>query len=98
MFALRKIGHMEHVKPRSKLEQVVTQEHNDDIKTIRDPAYESTWPSCLYKHRWKYGIVIIDDYTHFTWVLFLSDKSETQGTLKRFLRRSQNEFDLRIKR
>jgi hypothetical protein len=36
----------------------------------------------------KYGLVIIDDFSHFTWVFFLQDKSETQGTLKRFLRRA----------
>jgi hypothetical protein len=34
----------------------------------------------------KYGLVIVDDYSRFTWVFFLQDKSETQGTLKRFLR------------
>jgi hypothetical protein len=31
-------------------------------------------------------------------MLFLQDKFETLGTLKRFLRRAQNEFNLRIKR
>jgi 5-formaminoimidazole-4-carboxamide-1-beta-D-ribofuranosyl 5'-monophosphate synthetase len=46
----------------------------------------------------KYGFVIVNDYAHFTWVLFLHDKHETQGTLKWFLRWSQNEFDLRIKK
>jgi hypothetical protein len=40
----------------------------------------------------KYGLVIVDDFSRFTWVFFLQDKSETQGTLKRFLRRAQNEF------
>jgi hypothetical protein len=34
----------------------------------------------------KYGLVIVNDFSHFTWVFFLQDKSETQGTLKRFLR------------
>jgi transposase InsO family protein len=28
----------------------------------------------------------------------LKDKSETQGTLKRFLRRAQNEFELKVKK
>jgi hypothetical protein len=36
----------------------------------------------------KYGLVIVDDYSHFTWVFFLQDKFETQGTLKRFLRQA----------
>jgi transposase InsO family protein len=46
----------------------------------------------------KYGLVVVDDFSCFTWVLFLQDKSETQGTLKRFLRRAQNEFELKVKK
>jgi hypothetical protein len=30
----------------------------------------------------KYDIVVIDDYFHFTWVLFLQDKDENQEVLK----------------
>jgi transposase InsO family protein len=46
----------------------------------------------------KYGLVIVDDFSRFTWVFFLQDKTETQGTLKRFLRRTQNEFELKVKK
>jgi transposase InsO family protein len=46
----------------------------------------------------KYCLVILDDYSRFTWVLFLQEKSQTQETLKGFLRRAQNEFGLRIKK
>jgi transposase InsO family protein len=46
----------------------------------------------------KYGLVIVDDFSRFTWVFFLHDKSETQGTLKCFLRRAQNEFELKVKK
>jgi transposase InsO family protein len=46
----------------------------------------------------KYCLVIVDDYSCFTWVFFLQEKSQTQETLKGFLRRAQNEFDLRIKK
>jgi transposase InsO family protein len=46
----------------------------------------------------KYGLVIVDDFSRFTWVLVLQDKSETQGTLKCFLRRAQNEFELKVKK
>jgi hypothetical protein len=45
----------------------------------------------------KYGLVIVDDFSHFTWVFFFSDKGETQDTLKKFMRRAQNEFELKIK-
>jgi transposase InsO family protein len=46
----------------------------------------------------NYGLVIVDDFSRFTWVFFLQDKSETQGTLKRFLKRAQNEFELKVKK
>jgi transposase InsO family protein len=46
----------------------------------------------------KYGLVIVDDFSRFTWVFFLQDKSETQGILKCFLRRAQNEFELKLKK
>jgi transposase InsO family protein len=46
----------------------------------------------------KYCLVIVDDYSRFTWVFFLQEKSPTQETLKGFLRRAQNEFGLRIKK
>jgi transposase InsO family protein len=47
--------------------------------------------------RSKYCLVIVDDYSRFTWVFFLQEKSQTQETLQGFLRRAQNEFGLRIK-
>jgi transposase InsO family protein len=48
--------------------------------------------------RSKYYIVIVDEYSRFTLVFFLQEKSQTQETLKGFLRRAQNEFRLRIKK
>jgi transposase InsO family protein len=45
----------------------------------------------------KYCLVIVDDYSRFTWVFFLQEKSQTQDTLKGFLRQYQNEFGLSIK-
>jgi transposase InsO family protein len=46
----------------------------------------------------KYGLIIVDDYSRFTWVFFLQDKSETQEVLKKFLRREQNKFDAKVKK
>jgi len=45
----------------------------------------------------KYGLVIVDDYSRFTWVFFLQDKSEVQGIVKKFIKRAQNEFEVKIK-
>jgi transposase InsO family protein len=46
----------------------------------------------------KYVLVIVDDYSCFTWVFFLHDKSETQEVLKKFLKRAPNEFDANVKK
>jgi transposase InsO family protein len=46
----------------------------------------------------KYGLVIIDDYSRFTWVFVLQDKSKTHDVLKKFLKRAQNKFDAKIKK
>jgi transposase InsO family protein len=46
----------------------------------------------------KYDLIIVDNYSRFTWVFFLQDKSETQEVLKKFLRTVQNEFDTKVKK
>jgi transposase InsO family protein len=46
----------------------------------------------------KYNFIIVDNYSRFTWVFFLQDKSETQEVLKKFLKRAQNEFDAKVKK
>jgi hypothetical protein len=38
----------------------------------------------------KYSLVIIDDYSRFTWVFFLQDKCETREVLKKFLKWAKN--------
>ena len=40
----------------------------------------------------KYGLVIVDDYTRYTWVFFLVDKSDVFATFKSFIKGIQNEF------
>jgi transposase InsO family protein len=45
----------------------------------------------------NYGLVIVDDFSRFTWVFFLQDKSEAKGVVKKFIRRVQNEFELKVK-
>jgi transposase InsO family protein len=46
----------------------------------------------------KYGLIIVDDYSRFTWVFFLQDKGETQEVLNKFLKRTQIEFNAKVKR
>ena len=46
----------------------------------------------------KYGFVIVDDYTRYTWVFFLVDKSDVFATFKSFVKSIHNEFETTIKR
>jgi transposase InsO family protein len=46
----------------------------------------------------KYGFVVVDDFSCFTWVYFLHDKSEAQDVFKRFVEQPQNLYYLTIKR
>jgi transposase InsO family protein len=39
-----------------------------------------------------YCLVIIDDYSHYTWTFFLEDKGNTFDIFKKFATRAQNEF------
>jgi len=45
-----------------------------------------------------YCLVIVDDYSRYTWVFFLNDKADTCDILKNFLTRAENEFDLKVKK
>lgn len=42
----------------------------------------------------QYVFVIVDDYTRFTWVIFLASKSETFRSFEKFCRRVQNDKGL----
>ena len=46
----------------------------------------------------KYGFVIVDDYTRYTWVFFLYNKSDVCGLFKSLVKRMQNEFETTIKK
>jgi len=45
----------------------------------------------------KYGLVIVDDFSRFTWVFFLDDKTKVVEIFKSFAKRAQNEYDLTLK-
>jgi hypothetical protein len=46
----------------------------------------------------KYGFVVVDDFTRYTWVAFLIDKSDVFATFKTFIKRVQNEFETTTKK
>ena len=44
----------------------------------------------------KYGLVIVDDFSRFTWVMFLAHKDETFSEFIRFHKRVSNEKGVSI--
>ena len=45
-----------------------------------------------------YCLGIIDDYSRYTCVFFLHDKSEVASCFKKFAKRAQNEFKVKLKK
>jgi hypothetical protein len=45
-----------------------------------------------------YCLVIVDDYSRYTWTFFLHDKSKVATCFKKFAKRAQNEFEVKIKK
>ena len=45
-----------------------------------------------------YCLVIVDDYSRYTWVFFLHDKTEVAACFKKFAKRAQNEFEVKLKK
>jgi hypothetical protein len=42
--------------------------------------------------------MIVDDYSRYTWVFFLHDKSKVASCFKKFAKRAQNEFEVKLKK
>ncbi|KAI3697448.1 hypothetical protein L6452_30472 [Arctium lappa] len=45
----------------------------------------------------SYCLVIVDDYSRFTWVYFLRTKDETSGLIKSFILRIENQTNQKVK-
>ena len=45
-----------------------------------------------------YCLVIVDDYSRYIWVFFLHDKTEVASCFKKFVKRAQNEFEVKLKK
>ncbi|GKE18083.1 putative ribonuclease H-like domain-containing protein, partial [Tanacetum coccineum] len=60
---------------------------------VRD-LFGPTFVSSLMHN--KYGLVVTDDYSRFTWVFFLASKDETTGILKKFITEIENLVDNKV--
>jgi transposase InsO family protein len=99
MLFLRKIGCVVLVKPGSKLELIIPPKNilfsSRPLKLLHMDLFGPIAYISIGGN--KYGLVIVDDFSCFTWAFFLKDKSEAKGIVKKFLRRVQNEFELKVK-
>ena len=43
-----------------------------------------------------YCLVVVDDYSRYTWVFLLHDKADTYDIFKKFKTRAENEFELKV--
>src|SRR4051812_26414235 len=44
----------------------------------------------------KYGLVIVDDFSRYTWVFFLDDKRKVVDIFKTFAKRAQTEYEVSL--
>nr|GEV23522.1 hypothetical protein [Tanacetum cinerariifolium] len=74
-------------KPVSSISQPLQRLHMD--------LFEPTFVKSL--NRKSYCLVVTDDYTMFSWVLFLASKDETSTILKKFITGIENQINHRVK-
>ena len=43
-------------------------------------------------------LVIVDDYSRYTWVFLLHNKTEVAACFKKFAKRAQNKFEVKLKK
>nr|GEV56568.1 putative ribonuclease H-like domain-containing protein [Tanacetum cinerariifolium] len=76
---------------KSKIQNSITQ----PLFMLHMDFFGPTFVSNLMQK--KYGLVITDDYSRFTWVFFLATKDETTGIFKKFITEIENLVDKKVK-
>ncbi|GJW71928.1 putative ribonuclease H-like domain-containing protein [Tanacetum coccineum] len=76
---------------KSKIQNSITQ----PLFMLHMDLFGLTFMSSLMNK--KYCLVVIDDYSRFTWVFFLATKDETSGILKSFITEIENLVDKKVK-
>jgi hypothetical protein len=87
MWHLTRTSFVVHIKPESKLPFItLSRQCYPHMDLFGPTSYKSIGDNL-------YCLVIIDDYSCYTWTLFLCDKSETPEIFKTFARRAQREYN-----
>ena len=100
MWYLRRISFVALVKPVNKLETPILRKSmmstSKAFELLHMDLFRPTQYTSISGN--KYGFVIVDDYTRYTWVFFLVDKSDVFATFKSLVKGIHNEFETTIKR
>ena len=97
---MKKISYVVLVKPESKLQILIPRRVSYQP---RDHWNYCIWICLVLQHIESIGgnyycIVVVDDYSKYSWVFFLHDKADTYDTFKNFITRVGNEFELKVKK
>nr|GFB18189.1 retrovirus-related Pol polyprotein from transposon TNT 1-94 [Tanacetum cinerariifolium] len=56
------------------------------------------WADARSKYKWKYVLVVVDDYSRYTWVFFLHSKDEASEVIISFIKKTQVNLQLQVQR
>jgi hypothetical protein len=95
MLCLRRISFVALVKPTNKLETPILRKNIMSTSKAFELLHMDLFGPTQYTNIAgnKYGFVIVDDYTRYTWAFFLVDKSDVFATFKSFVKGIHNEFE-----
>ena len=97
---MRRTSFVVHVKPANKLQILILQKAFMSTTRVLELLHMDLFGPTTYKSLGEnvYCLVIVDDYSRYTWVFFLHDKSEVASCFKKFAKRAQNEFEVKLKK
>nr|GEZ15893.1 putative ribonuclease H-like domain-containing protein [Tanacetum cinerariifolium] len=84
-------GKQHKVSCKSKVQNSISQ----PLFMLHMDLFGPTFVSSLM-HK-KYGLVVTNDYSRYTWVFFLASKDETTCILKKFITKIENLIDKKVK-
>ncbi|GKA61238.1 retrovirus-related pol polyprotein from transposon TNT 1-94 [Tanacetum coccineum] len=70
--------------------------HMNGVKSYLHKYVEQPGPKVTINHE-KYTLVIVDEYSSYTWVYFLKKKSHAPETIMSFIKRVENQNDIKVK-
>ncbi|GJX27748.1 putative ribonuclease H-like domain-containing protein [Tanacetum coccineum] len=80
---------------RASCKSKIVSSISQPLHMLHMDLYGPTFVKSLMKK--MYSLVVIDDYSRFSWVFFLDTKDETSGIIKSFITREENLIDQRVK-